>query len=211
MDASTLDPAAFEAEMESALGRLETLFPEPSAEAQGDAPVSFSVTDFPAVDDDSPEGQLLALIHEAVTPESEEMVSFGIGDTVSSALDRAREEFESFMERINRDVLNFAHVESGGADSPFAATRVNWTGDATTIFSSGATPGDLRDHAASLRRELLTRNFRLRMFSTVAIAAGKISISLTTPGSALLALPMAYRYVSQLSKQWQALQSLNQH
>ncbi len=205
MDESALNPAAFEAEMESALGRLDALFPEPSAEAQ-DVPVSFSVTDFPTVDEASPEGQLLALIHEAETPESEKMVSFGIGEDVSGAMGKAQAEFEGFMERINRDVLNFAHVESGA----LAATRVNWTGDATTVLSAGATSGDLRAHAETLRRELMTRNLRLRMFATVTLAAGKISISLTTPGSALLALPMAYQYLTQLSKQWQALQSLNQ-
>ena len=54
------------------------------------------------------------------------------------------------------------------------------------------------------------RNLRLRMFSTVTVAAGKISLALTTPGTALMALPMAYQYVSQLSQQWQAFQSLNQ-
>jgi hypothetical protein len=68
----------------------------------------------------------------------------------------------------------------------------------------------LREHGRSLRRELMGRNLRLRMFSTVTVAAGKISLALTTPGTALMALPMAYQYVSQLSQQWQAFQSLNQ-
>jgi hypothetical protein len=206
MDESALDPAAFEAEMESALGRLDGLFPEATAGQADEGPVSFSLTDYPTVDEASPEGQLLALIHEAEMPESEKTVSFGIGETVSGAMGKAQAEFEGFMERINRDVLSFAHVESG----TLAATRVNWTGDATTVFSADATPGDLRAHAENLRRELMTRNLRLRMFTTVTLAAGKISISLTTPGSALLALPMAYQYLTQLSQQWQALQSLNQ-
>ena len=99
---------------------------------------------------------------------------------------------------------------SGAADSPLAVTRINWTGDALTVLAADAALDDLRVHAASLRRELLTRNLRLRMFSTVTIAAGKISLALTTPGAALMALPMAYQFVSQLSQQWQALQSLNQ-
>jgi hypothetical protein len=203
------DFAAFESEMESALTRLDDLFPEPSDEADEGA-VSFDVAAYTQVDETSPEGQLLALIHEAETPEAEKPVSFGISETVSGGLDKAREEFGAFMERINRDVLNFAHVESGAADSPVAATRINWTGDALTVLSAGATPDDLRDHSETLRRELMSRNLRLRMFSTVTIAAGKISLALTTPGSAILALPMAYQYVSQLSKQWQAFQSLNQ-
>lgn len=206
MDESALDPAAFKAEMESALGRLDGLFPEATAGESDESPISFSVTDFPTIDEASPEGQLLALIHEAERPESKKMVSFGIEETISGAMEKAQAEFEGFMECINRDVLNFAHVESGA----LAATRVNWTGDATTVFAAGATPGDLRAHAETLRRELMTRNLRLRMFATVTLAAGKISISLTTPGAALLALPMAYQYISQLSRQWQTLQSLNQ-
>jgi hypothetical protein len=209
MDQSTLDFAAFESEMDIALNRLDDLFPEPTDKVDGGA-VSFDVAAFTEVDAASPEGQLLALMQEAETPEAEKAVSFGIGETVSGAMQKAQAEFDSFMERINRDILNFAHVESGAADSPVAATRINWTGDALTVLSAGATPGDLREHGQTLRRELMSRNLRLRMFSTVTIAAGKISLALTTPGSAILALPMAYQYVSQLSKQWQALQSLNQ-
>lgn len=209
MDQSALDFAALEAEMESALGRLDVLFPESGPEAEQGA-VSFDVTAFSAVDEASPEGQLLALIREVERPEPAGEVSFGIGETVSAAMQKAQAEFDVFMERINRDILNFAHVESGAADSPVAATRINWTGDALTVLSAGATPGDLREHSQTLRRELMGRNLRLRMFSTVTIAAGKISLALTSPGSAILALPMAYQYVSQLSKQWQAFQSLNQ-
>jgi hypothetical protein len=209
MDESALDFATFETEMESALTRLDDLFPEPSG-AVDESAVSFDVAAYTEVDEASPEGQLLALMQEAETGETGEEVSFGIGETVSGAMQKAQAEFDSFMERINRDVLNFAHVESGAADSPVAATRINWTGDALTVLSAGATPGDLREHSQTLRRELMGRNLRLRMFSTVTIAAGKISLALTTPGSAILALPMAYQYVSQLSKQWQAFQSLNQ-
>jgi hypothetical protein len=209
MDSSALDPAAFDAEMESALARLDGLFARSSAPAP-EAPLHFGIDSAGGPDESTPEGQLLALIQEAETPETEKMVNFGIGETVSGALEKAQEEFDAFMERINRDVLNFAHVESGGANSPLAATRINWTGDALTVLSADATPADLRTHAETLRRELLTRNLRLRMFATVTIAAGKISLALTTPGTALLALPMAYQYVSQISKQWQTLQSLNQ-
>jgi hypothetical protein len=209
MNPSELDPAAFESEMESALGRLDGMFAHPSPPtAEGD--VSFDVSEFSGLDESSPEGQLLTLLQEAETPQPAKTVSFSTEDEEPGALDKAKDEFEHFMERINRDILNFAHVETSGADSLVAATRVNWTGDALTVFSAGATPGDLREHAETLRRELMARNLRLRMFATVTTAAGKISLLITNPASALLSLPMAYQYVSQLSKQWQALQSLNQ-
>ena len=209
MNESALDLTTFESEMESALTRLDGLFPAAPSEA-GQEAVSFDVAAFSAVDDASPEGQLFALIREAETPETSKEVSFGIGETVSGAMQKAQADFDKFMERINRDVLNFAHVESGAADSPVAVTRINWTGDALTIISADAPLGDLRQHAKTLRRELLSRNLRLRMFSTVTIAAGKISLALTTPGTAIMALPMAYQYLSQLSQQWQDFRSLNQ-
>lgn len=209
MNPAEPDFASFESEMDSALTRLDGLFPAAPAEAAQGA-VSFDVAAFSAVDEASPEGQLLALMQEAEMGETGKGVSFGIGETVSGAMQKAQADFDSFMERINRDVLNFAHVESGPADSPLAATRINWIGDALTVLSAGAQPDDLREHSRSLHRELMGRNLRLRMFSTVTIAAGKISLALTTPGTALMALPMAYQYVSQLSQQWQAFQSLNQ-
>lgn len=207
MAAPEPDFAALEQELETALTRLDGLF---SPAASPETPVSFDVAAFTEMDETSPEDQLLALMRDAEAPATKETVSFGITDTVSDAMQKAQADFDAFMERINRDVLNFAHVESGPADSPVAATRIDWTGDALTVLSAGATPGDLRAHAATLHRELMSRNLRLRMFSTVTIAAGKISLALTTPGSALLALPMAYQYVSQVSKQWQSLQSLTQ-
>ena len=209
MNPAEPDFAVFESEMDSALTRLDGLFPAVPAEAaQGG--VSFDVAAFSAVDEASPEGQLLALMQEAEMGDAGKEVSFGLSETVSGAMQKAQADFDAFMERINRDVLNFAHVESGAADSPLAATRISWTGDALTVLSAGAQPGDLREHSRSLHRELMSRNLRLRMFSTVTIAAGKISLALTTPGTALMALPMAYQYVSQLSQQWQAFQSLNQ-
>mgnify|MGYP001247333403 CR=1 FL=1 len=210
MTSADPDFAVFEAEMESALTRLDGLFPPAAPAEAGQGAVSFDVAAFSAVDEASPEGQLLALIQEAETGQADKGVSFGIGETVSDAMQKAQADFDAFMERINRDVLNFAQVESGAADSPLAVTRINWTGDALTVLAADAALDDLRVHAARLRRELLTRNLRLRMFSTVTIAAGKISLALTTPGAALMALPMAYQFVSQLSQQWQALQSLNQ-
>lgn len=209
MTATDPDFAAFETEMETALTRLDGLFPAAPTEA-GQGAVSFDVAAFSAVDDASPEGQLLALMQEAETSQADKGVSFGIGETVSDTMQKAQADFDAFMERINRDVLNFAQVESGAADSPLAVTRINWTGDALTVLAADAAIDDLRAHSRSLRRELLSRNLRLRMFSTVTIAAGKISLALTTPGAALMALPMAYQFVSQLSQQWQALQSLNQ-
>jgi hypothetical protein len=209
MNESALDLATFESEMESALTRLDGLFPAAPSEA-GQEAVSFDVAAFSVVDEASPEGQLLALMQEAEIGETGKEVSFGIGETVSGAMQKAQADFDKFMERINRDVLNFAHVESGAAESPVAVTRINWTGDALTVLSADAPLGDLRQHAKTLHRELQSRNLRLRMFSTVTIAAGKISLALTTPGTAIMALPMAYQYLSQLSQQWQDFQSLNQ-
>ena len=220
MSALALDFSAFESDMDDALNRLDALVQRQlAAQAVQASPdgqmVSFDVSEHPILEETlqekPPEVELLSLMGEAEKAEaSSEAVSFGIGETVSGALGQAQVEFDAFMEKINRDVLNFAHVESGAADSPFAFTRVDWSGDALTVIDAHTSPEKLREHSQHLHKELLARNLRLRMFTTVATAASKITLMMSNPATAVMALPMAYSYVSQLSEQWKAFQSLNQ-
>lgn len=209
------DPSAFENEMQSALGRLDGLVARQQARAaappaSADGSVSFDVSGFTEPAETGAEADLLLLMGEAEAEERGETpkggdVHFGIEDSFGGRWSEAKAEFDAFVEKINKDVFHFAVVESGS----FARTEVDWSGDAVTVLAEGASAREIRQHAETLRRDLMQRNLRLRMFTTVATAAGKITVLLTTPGAALLALPMAYKFVSQLSDQWKTYQSLN--
>ncbi len=206
MTAAALDFSAFETDMNAALTRLDGLVERQQAVKSG--AVSFDVSGHAAPPEEAPEAGLLILLDEA--EKGPETVSFGFGETVSGALGQAQTEFDAFMEKINHDVMNFAHVESGSAGSPYATTRIDWSGDALTVLAAGTSQAERQQHSQRLARELALRNLRLRMLTTVASAASKILLIISNPASAVLALPMAYQYVSQLSEQWKAIQSLNQ-
>jgi hypothetical protein len=210
-----LNLSAFDREMQSALTRLDGLVTREQTRTSAPAVspvagVSFGALDVAPAPETGPEADLLSLMDEAqwvesgVIPEAGGTVAFGFEDSTGGRWTQAKADFDAFVEKINRDVFHFAVVES----APFIRTQVEWGGDALTVVAEDASTREIGQHAELLRRELMLRNLRLRMFATVATAAGKITVLIATPGAApLLALPMAYQFVSQLSSQWQEYQS----
>lgn len=184
----TLDLPAFEREMQTALARLDHL-PPPGREV-----VSFGLPD-------APEYELLELLR-AIEPRE---VDFGITETVTEALQKARADFSAFLEQINRDLWLFATVETWDDSVLKASTRLHWGGNLLTVISADLAPGVFSGHAEDLHWNWMTRLLRLRMLSTVTAAAGKIALTMSTPGAGLLVLPVAYQYLTRLSEQWQEL------
>lgn len=157
-----------------------------------------------------PEGELLSMLGSVEAQEKglDGDISFGIGDTTSAALEQAKAGFNSLVEQINREVLNFARVETKVADVLLASTTIGWTGDAQSAFSQGVTSPQITLHGRNLRIVTQTRGTRLRLFITIASGATKVAALLTTPGGAVLALPAVYQYVMQIVKQVKQLQSI---
>lgn len=210
---SDVNLAVFDGELQSALTRLDGLVERQQARQKattGDG-VSFDVSSFTEEPETGEEADLLLLIADAEAGDTGESASagdtvhFGIEDSFGGRLSDAKRDFDAFVEKIDRDVFHFAVVETPA----LARTEIDWSGDAITVFSSSGSAREIQRHSDLLRKELMQRNLRLRMFSTVVAAAGKITIMLTTPGSALLALPMAFQFVSKLSNQWKEYQALN--
>lgn len=172
--------------------------------------VSFAVGDEEA--ESGPEGDLLTMLGSVEAQEKglggEGDVSFGIEDTASLALEQAKAGFNSLVEQISREVLNFAQVETKVANVLLASTTIGWTGDAGSAFAEGVTSPQITLHGRNLRIVTQTRGTRLRLFITIASGATKVAALLSTPTGAVLAIPAVYQYVMQIVQQVKQLQSI---
>ena len=167
-----------------------------------------------------PEGDLLALLDQASLsspyfPRSsaenggtEGGVSFGLQETASAAWEEAKANFDGLMQQINREVLNFAWVETNIADSLIARTTIGWTGDAQTAFASGVSQQQVALHNRTLRIVTQTRSMRLRLFVTVVRGVTTVSTLITSPAGLAFAFPAVYQYVTKIIAQVKQLQSI---
>jgi hypothetical protein len=159
-----------------------------------------------------PEGELLSLLGDADSAARSgagpEGVSFGIGEPVSEAWAAAKAQFEALLEQVDREVLHFAWVETKVAGLLVARTSVDWTGDATTVWTDGISDEQMSLHHRTLNVAAQTRNIKMRLFFTVAGGATKMAALMATPGGVVLALPAVYQYVKQIVAQVKQLQSI---
>ncbi|MCA9651360.1 MAG: hypothetical protein H6712_10705 [Myxococcales bacterium] len=124
-----------------------------------------------------------------------ESLSFAAGE--EGRLARARRELQELLERAVDSVTQLAVTDSR-AGSSRAHTRVGWTGTITTHVDGGAPAALLRAHAAAVEGAVSRSLLRLELLTRIAVAAGRIARLLTNPGSAVMALPIAYRCVRDL-------------
>jgi hypothetical protein len=148
---------------------------------------------------DSPEADLLALVYEADAaanlPRTDEEVSFGLAESLGGKLTEVKAEFNSLLEQVNRELLNFAWVETAVKGQLIARSTVKWGGDAATFWVEGINNQQMALHQRSLKTAIETRNMRLRMVALVTSGAIRVSAMLATPGGQLMALPIAYKYI----------------
>jgi hypothetical protein len=148
---------------------------------------------------DSPEADLLALVYEADTAGNvsglDGTISFGFTDSLSGKLAEVRDEFDALLEQVNRELLNFAWVETSITGQLIARSTIKWGGDAATFWMAGINSQQMALHQRSLEIAIETRNMRLRMVALVTSGAIRVSAMLATPGGQLMALPIAYRYI----------------
>jgi hypothetical protein len=195
--------AAAEAALRGVPARLEAVT---SSVPRGDG-VSFDVSSF-SVEPGTPEAELFAVLEHVQDVEQGNPVSYGIGDFASQAWEEARGQFEKFLGQIQREVLNLAWVETNAGTRPLARTSVGWSGDNQTVWLEGLSAQERSLHSRSLDLAVRSRLLRIRMFSTVTGGAAKLSILLVTPAGAVMALPAAWKYVTEILKQVKTYQTL---
>ena len=89
-------------------------------------------------------------------------------------------------------------------------TIVGWTGDTRTVWGAGAAPARLAWHTRSMALALASRAMLLRTFFLVTQDAAKLSVLLAVPGGAVLALPVAWKFVYQVLAEVGEYQKLTQ-
>jgi hypothetical protein len=142
--------------------------------------------------------ELLSLIQPPFPASGE--ISFALGEQ-EGKLEEATNQFQAAMQRMLRLVAHFAWVETQSQGALLGRTIVTWTGDMDTLWGAGLSSGQFELHERSLQAALASRNTLLRTWLVTSQAAIKLSILVSTPGGAILALPAAWRLVNQILAQ----------
>ncbi|MGH2523857.1 MAG: hypothetical protein ACRDH2_15235 [Anaerolineales bacterium] len=141
-----------------------------------------------------PEAELLQWLEASQSAQ----VSFGLTDVFGDAGEQAREQLRVMTEQMTRLMAYAAWVETRVEAHLLARTVVGWGGDADTLWRVDAQPDQRQLHSRTLALALASRTLWLKTIITVAQGALKISLLLTTPGGAVLAVPVAWKFVNQV-------------
>lgn len=196
LDAASAALAAGESQVEAvqhaldvAVERLETF-----VSAQAAAP-SFDASS-PAAALGDPEAETLALLNEIQT--GVPAVSFGLGEKIVAGLDVVARQFEEFVDALLRNVGSYAWVETRIEGRLVCRTSIGWSGDAKNLWLGPAEAQTLALHQRALSIAIESRNTFIKLFIASTQSAVKLVTLLSVPGGAVLALPTAWRFISQV-------------
>jgi hypothetical protein len=108
------------------------------------------------------------------------------------------ERFQKNTRGVLEGVQHLASVETRMEGGLLARTLVDWTGDQVTAWESALTPEQHSLHERSLAIALRSRFAMIKMVSIAAQGAAKIATLIAAPGGALLALPVAWKYLEKI-------------
>jgi hypothetical protein len=146
----------------------------------------------------SADTDLLNALADLSAGQEKGLVSFGLAESLGGGWDKVQEQFQAFADRFQRMFVYLAWVESRQEGRLLGQTVVGWSGDCHTVWGAAVTQEQMALHFQSLQTALLSR---INLLSTLTIAvqgAVKLSALLATPGGAILALPVVWKYVRQL-------------
>jgi hypothetical protein len=143
-----------------------------------------------------PERELMALLRGA--ERGEPVVSFEAGEAVSGGWRQVTQQFQGFVDQLLRVVAHYAWVETHVQGRLLAQTTVGWTGDTRTVWQEEMDPTQMALHQRTLTLALSSRETLIRTFVVAASGAAKLSMLLTTPVGAMLALPAAWKFINQV-------------
>jgi hypothetical protein len=135
-------------------------------------------------------------------------VSFAVDEEQRGKLEAAFERFNADIDRLLRTISHFAWVETEVGEKLIARTIVSWDGDADTAWGTELKPLEYQDHQRSLSQALASRNIILHAILVTVQSAAKLAVLLATPGGALLALPLAWKFVNQILTDVEKFQNL---
>ena len=156
-----------------------------------------------AIPPDSPEERLLRSLQAANAPQ--EAVSFGLLDRSGSdrlpggpdwqtLQTRPVSTVEQFVNAVNRQLFNFAWVDTEVEGRLLARTTINWAGDMTNVWLQQATPEQASLHYRSLALAIESRQVSLRALALVA----SLALTFPTPLGPARAMALAWQFLSDL-------------
>jgi len=125
-------------------------------------------------------------------------MDFGARAGRTNDLKEASGEIRQAVDRLLQLLLHLAWVETQVQGQLVARTVVDWSGDLGTAWQLATTEELFDLHRRALRLALAARLTMLRTLIVVTQGAVKLSALIATPGGALLALPVAWKYVNQV-------------
>jgi hypothetical protein len=125
-------------------------------------------------------------------------VSFGPGEWLRRGWEESTEQLQAFFNRLLQSLAHYAAVETAVQGQLLGRTTVSWTGDMDTVWQAVLDPTSAVLHQRALALALASRDTWMRMMIVVLRGAITLSVLLTTPGGAVLALPAAWKFVHQV-------------
>jgi len=197
LDSAEASLDASRAALTTAADRIDALVEEREGQSTG---LAFDVSAAGA-ELAQPERELLALLKDAekgLPSVSGEAVSFGAGEDVGGGWRQATQQFQGFVDRLQQVVTHYAWVETHTQGQLLGRTTVGWTGDMDTAWQEGLDPAQAALHQRTLTLALASREMLIRTFVVVASGAARLSMLLSTPVGAILALPAAWKFINQV-------------
>jgi len=149
-----------------------------------------SGTSFGISDRFQPEAELVEFLANS------EARAIGVSFSIADQFDfKVGETFTGLLHRLRNSFNKYAWVETRLGERLIARTAVDWSGDFHTAWTGDLDQAEAGLHSRTLRLALKTRDVLARMILIIARATVKISLLLSSPITAPLALPAAYKYV----------------
>ena len=186
-----------QAVLHSVPGQLNRLLQQ--SHARGTEDVSF---DWAATEQSLtlPEQELLTALQDL--QDMDQPQSFGLdvggGGALSRGWNQASEQFQAFMNRVLSVIANYAWVETQVEGQTVARTALGWTGGMNSVWLKGVSVEHQRLHQRSLALTLASRQTLLEHFKMAVQLATRVSLAMSLPGGAILALPAVWRFINQI-------------
>ena len=135
-----------------------------------------------------------------------DQVSFGLVSADTTKLEAVESQFKLAMERVWRMVSHFAYVETAVDGALTGRTMLGWSGNLNTLWEKNVDPDRMDLHQRNLQVAVASRHSLLRVVTVTVQSAVKISALITTPAGAVMALPVAWKFINQLLTEVKTLQ-----
>ena len=121
---------------------------------------------------------------------------------------QAARQLQMLLGELSRTVSHFAWVETQSGGQLVGRTAVGWTGDFDTTWQAHAAPSQFALHRRSLALALASRDALLNTFVLTAQTMAKLSTLVAVPGGFVLALPVIWRFINNVLKDYEAYEAL---